>query len=108
MFRIERFGPVQSALPQLDPAVPLKHPAHRKIMQGAILIFSRYVSVLSAPSCSSFHFLSCQLLFLSLEEERLMQTGGLWCNPGPGKVCGSKSMFCILRVSLDLDAPRPA
>lgn len=82
--------------------------AYRKITQRAILIFSRYVSVLSAPSRSSFHFLSCQLLFLSLEGERLMQTGGLWCNPGSGKVCGSKSMFHILRVSLGLDAPRPA
>ncbi len=80
--------------------------AHRKITQGAILIFSCYVSVLSALSCFSFHFLSCQLLFRSLEGERLMQTGGLWCNPGPRKVCRSKSMFRILRVSLGLDAPR--
>ncbi len=85
-----------------------KPAAHRKITQGAILIFSCYVSVLSALSCSSFHFLSCQLLFRSLEGERLMQTGGLWCNPGPRKLCRSKSMFRILRVSLGLDAPWPA
>lgn len=93
-------------------SVPLSYsnPAtHRKITRAAILICSHYVSVLSAPSCSSFHFLSCQLLSLSLEGERLMQTGGLWCNPGPGKVCGSDSVFRILRVSFGLDAPpRPA